>query len=196
MVEQLNTIFKCNFLDGYDVILVCGLYKTGTSLLTEIIENSFSFKNPASKTNPYGMTIGVTTPRYYTRECLVLRRLNAHLMLGKKNSIDIKAYLTNLEKPTVIKDGQFCFTLSLWQDVLNSLDYKVLTLFTCRNKKDIIHSWDNARHRNGLLKGNAFDGFYQAFQKQRLHSKLTNQPHINLTYQDILRANELFNGMK
>ncbi|MFH2007818.1 MAG: hypothetical protein ABI333_14645, partial [bacterium] len=57
------------------VVLVCGAYKSGTSLAAKLCE-SLGFFNPADLSNPAELGYGMDRSRYSTRECTVFRHAN------------------------------------------------------------------------------------------------------------------------
>lgn len=59
----------------FDVVFVVGPHKSGTSLLTELLAHRFF--DPSRMTNPTERGYGERVPRYLTRECSIVRWINA-----------------------------------------------------------------------------------------------------------------------
>lgn len=151
--EQLSS------LDSYDIVFVCGLYKSGTSLLTTILETKEEpFYNPAQQTNPFGEAVSRDGGNYRTRECHLLFRLNKLLIRSANNQYNaihsITSYLNNYPKPMVLKDPQLLITLPYWLEGTLSSCYKTVVAFTARDKRQLQISWKKAPFTGRVLNKN------------------------------------------
>lgn len=172
----------------YDLIFVCGLYKTGTSLITEFIENKLGFINPSAVTNNYERAYGKMVDRYYTRECKILRALNSELINSEiVEDNKMEDYLLNLDLPSILKDPQFCLTLNYWYPLAIKIGYNPLIIFTSRNHEEIEISWKFAPYTRKLINNGQFNLFYNAFEKQKAIAKTEHYHHINLDFFDIIK---------
>lgn len=148
----------------FDVTFVCGVYKSGTSLLTKILSNSFYF-DPSTVTNPYEHGYGISKMRYLTRECKIVRKINEnllpkHLFTNSNilSAIKISGYNTRLSSeiaypedylrlwqvPIVIKDPQLVYTLHAWINAALKLNKKVCVCFTIRSIEELREAWLHA----------------------------------------------------
>ena len=143
------------------LILVTGLYKSGTSLVTSLIE-----KMDYSNLNDLwdDEVIGITN-EYLTHESRSVNNLNDKIIssfyssslgslpsfwdyklrnaiLKKKNILDkIRNIISNdSNKNLVIKDPRFCLTIPLWLHSLYKM-YSIKLVFVFRDKNRIIKSW-------------------------------------------------------
>jgi len=67
----------------FELVLIGGAYKSGTSLLCEHIE-SFGFENPCRLSNANEKGHGMATGLYLTRECAVARAWNHRLIMATR----------------------------------------------------------------------------------------------------------------
>lgn len=144
----------------HKIIFIVGLYKTGTSLLTKLVTDRYSYKNLAFVNNSNERGYGQIVPRYFTYECKEARSINKQILEGectKSSKIKINDYINNLSCNTVIKDPLFCWTLSEWIDVLKNQEKlgDLLVLFTVRDNKEMEKSWKSAPYTNKLIANNA-----------------------------------------
>ncbi len=135
----------------YQVVLVCGLYKSGTSLATQLLTQAGLF-NPASTTNPDERAYGQQLARYSTNECLQLRSLNNELMANEAHDYHtaITSYLAQWAKPMVLKDPKLVYTLVYWLKVLDASGLSFLVVFTQRQQTELIQAWQKAPLTRGL----------------------------------------------
>lgn len=156
----------------YDIVLVCGPYKTGTSLITHLLEHKGYF-NPATWNNQDEHGNGLSQ-RYMTKECSFSREINREILYWLKtpnfNDIltpsilkynykeihfnAIKQFISELPLGSVIKDPQFTYTLYFWLEVCRSLNKTVKVYFTDRTKSDLITGWNEAYYTKSLLAKN------------------------------------------
>jgi hypothetical protein len=141
-------------LRRFDVAVVCGPYKSGSSLLTDILEEGGYF-DPSRATNPRERAYGTTGGRYLTRECALARTVNESL-LGRgttgRVALGPADYLALWPFPVVVKDPRFVFTLSHWLDAARWLRKSVCVCFTTRPAREIEGAWDDAPYTRGLLR--------------------------------------------
>jgi hypothetical protein len=145
-----------------EVIFICGPYKTGTSLLAFEIEK-LGFFNPASESNRYEKGHGYYDNYYSTKECIYVRHINQNIIKKKGNrfrfiqsemNFDIIEYLCSFNKPCVIKDPLFVYTLHIWLYNISLIGFKPKVYFTFRNNEELLRSWMHAYHTRGLFKEN------------------------------------------
>src|SRR3990172_6485470 len=155
----------------FDVAFICGVYKSGTSLLTKILSNSFYF-DPSTITNPREHGYGVSKLRYLTRECTLIRKINENLLpqrlsiasnvlsaiknrayTARRSSeiADPEDYLRLWQVPIVIKDPRLVYTLPTWIAVALTLKKKVCVCFTVRSIGELTEAWMNAPFTRPLL---------------------------------------------
>ncbi|KAB2867991.1 MAG: hypothetical protein F9K37_11250 [Bacteroidales bacterium] len=155
-----------------DFVLVCGVYKTGTSLITHILEED-GYYNPAILNNKLEHGNGLSQ-KYMTRECQRTRNINREIISLSKNThffkleseISMKATLTKLninfikhfllELPpnSILKDPQFTYTLYYWIEAIAELNKSVKVCFTNRTVADSIMAWNEAYFTKTLLAKN------------------------------------------
>ena len=183
---MLNS-FKLNYIEQYEIVFICGLYKTGTSLLTQIIETNLKYFNPSVNTNPNERGYGQKKDRYHTRECKELRSLNSELINStKKDEKLLYKFLETLQKPSVLKDPQFCFTLSDWYEKAVEMSFNPLIVFTSRGLEETKESWLFAPYTKGLFENGKFNLFLTAYHKQIEVAKEKMFSHITLQFNEIL----------
>jgi len=143
------------------ISLVIGLYKSGTSLLTKVIEDNGS-SNPSSITNPCEAGYATNGQRYNTRECSVARAINITLSRPqiKLSSYEkmIKGYieLVTLSNGNniVIKSPHFLRTLPFWCTSLGGANYDLSLHFTDRANGPLLKAWKNAPWTSAMLDEN------------------------------------------
>jgi hypothetical protein len=179
-------LYFFNLLEGCDLIIVCGLYKTGTSLVANHIENQMGYNNPAKQSNPSERGYSRNGNRYFTNECKRLREINKDIIAsGKPNSQNIKDYIKSIEFPSVIKDPLFCYTLKYWLNEIDKLNLKHLIIFTTRDQKETMTSWDASPYTKNLLLSQRFETLCTSFNQQLAYCKKNNSPHYRIRFEDI-----------
>lgn len=138
----------------FELVIVVGPHKSGTSLLTEILSESFF--DPSRVTNPLERGFGKTVERYITRECDVVRWINKHILLGQQSACTaltsqpfraedaILTYLQQWRRPFVVKSPYFAYTLQLWINCAMKIGIRVCVCFTTRNATQLAQAWSNA----------------------------------------------------
>jgi hypothetical protein len=186
-------IEKLDFLNQYDIALVCGLYKSGTSLTTTLLEEYNGFFNPANIHSKHNKGLGRDGEAYLTKECDILFRINHSLVRDSHFQLNyrqpIKAYLQDWAKPFVIKDPRLVFTLPYWLEVIKELGMKAVVLFTDRQKEELMKSWQKAPFTSSLLKTNPASMdimlHQQGIQMEMCQSSAV--PHICLKFEELKR---------
>lgn len=156
------SFYKLKKISQYDIVLICGLYKTGSSLLARIVEETMEFFNPARITNPSERGYSLNGGRYLTKECKLLRLTNEEFIsYGHYNEFDVikmksvylaQDYLKLWKYPLLLKDPLFIFTLSIWQKAITLSKKKYIVLFTNREPNSLIEAWQFALYTRDLLK--------------------------------------------
>ena len=157
----------------YDLVLVCGPYKTGTSLITCLLEQRGYF-NPAGFNNQHEHGNGLSQ-RYMTKECVVARKINKEILydaslsnfdgvltplnISKSNIYvtqinAVRQYISELPSGSVVKDPQFTYTLYLWLEACRSLKKTVNVYFTERTEDILVSAWNEAHFTKSLLSRN------------------------------------------
>ncbi|MCW3090475.1 MAG: hypothetical protein JWP81_1544 [Ferruginibacter sp.] len=183
----MDKSFKLQDIKQYEIVFICGLYKTGTSLLTQLIETDLRYFNPSASTNPNERGYGRKKERYHTRECKQLRSLNLGFINSSKiDERSIFNYLDTLQKPSVLKDPQFCFTLCDWYEKAIAMNFNPLIIFTNRELVEIKESWSFAPYTKGLLENGKLDLFLAAYNEQIMVAKEKKLSHISIEFNEIL----------
>lgn len=154
-----------------DVLFVCGIYKSGTSLAVHLAEK-VGYINIAKQTNPHERGFGVSVARYNTNECGILRRINEKLLPSARDKINvwdalerranpktlteanfrmILEYLSCTPKPLVLKDIRFIYTLPIWLRACKMLGLSYRLVFTHRNQDSLIEAWEHAPFTREIL---------------------------------------------
>lgn len=174
-VDGLSLLFA-----GKDVVLVVGLYKSGTSLAVELCAGS-GFNDPSASTNPTERGFGLSLCRYLTHECSVLRGLNE----GWLKSCDpftgtarAERYLVGCDHPVVLKDPRFLFTLPRWVAAAHRLHLRVGVLFPDRSRDELRLAWEAAPFTRDLLRRNLLQGYLAAFEEQKAWCRKNRVPHL------------------
>lgn len=138
---------------SYDVVLICGLYKSGTSLAATLMEQEAGLFNPAAQTNAAEQAHGQQLERYSTQECAELREVNSYLLYNKDPDYEqaVAAYIQKWTRPIVLKDPRFVYTLSHWLKGLDAIDYSFYVLFTSREERALRQAWARAPLTSKLL---------------------------------------------
>lgn len=172
----------------YDLVLVCGAYKTGTSLATHLLEQKGYF-NPATLNNKNEHGNGLSQ-RYMTKECSASRKINQEILSCSSTSNfdkvlslsnlkdnfkethfnDIQKFISDLPPNTVLKDPQFTYSLYYWVEVCQSLNKKIKVFFTNRPKDDLTTAWNEAyftkvlltKNKSALINMIMMTGFHQS----------------------------------
>jgi hypothetical protein len=143
------------------IIFVVGLYKSGTSIITQLIEtmgfqnfddlwddsvkgvnNDYMTLESASVNKLNDKIFGMHFSRLYRLSPLWLYKMRKTRILRNKEVIEsIIQAVNSQEKPSlVIKDPRFCLTLPIWVASLrDKMPLKII--FVVRNRKNIIKSW-------------------------------------------------------
>ena len=141
-------------LRPYDVVLVCGPYKSGSSLLTEILAGNGYF-DPSRLSNPGERGYGTRGGRYLTYECALARTVNQAL-LGRapaaSGPLRVADYLSLWRFPVVVKDPRFVFTLPHWLAAAGRVGKSMAVCFTVRPAREMEGAWLDAPFTRGLLR--------------------------------------------
>jgi len=175
----------------HKVVLVCGLFKSGTSAITGILEKHFGFFNPATVTNKQEQAYARDASRYETNECLHLRQLNEAILLSQKSRDDyanlITKYLKPWKRPLVLKDPKLVMTLGFFMTTLAQNEEDFAVVFTHRNTAELATSWQKAPYTKQLLQNDpqAIETLlrHQTFQIENCQN--AHVPHIELHIEQI-----------
>jgi hypothetical protein len=179
-----------------NVVLICGPYKTGTSLLASKLENQ-GYYNPSTLSNSNEHGHGRMDNYYLTKECVEVRRINNKIISQKPQrfryvpeyiNLEILNYLNELNVPYVLKDPLFVFTLHIWLHNLQILKKKAKVYFTFRDRTELLKSWLHAYHTRGLYNDNKsiIEQMIQYQNYQILYCKQHNFPFEFYYHQTIL----------
>jgi hypothetical protein len=145
---------KICFEEPFELVLIGGAYKSGTSLLCKTIEN-YGYNNPRLLSNPDEYGHGISAGLYLTRECSVVRNWNRRLVkAGQKETAWIERQLTGylvemigeLGPKLVLKDPYMKMTALHWFRAAQILSpYRAKLLLTERNIHDVSRSWAYSR---------------------------------------------------
>jgi hypothetical protein len=178
-VSYIATSLSSSVIAGWalrerlDLVLVCGPYKSGTSLAAQRIERA-GWWNPALATNPIEAGFGSEANRYWTRECRRARFLNERL-LGSGACFDsilswtsyhwwlasqqrlpafsrLVYYLMAIGPKAVVKNPRFMFTLPLWVCAAGLCGLKVGVCFPARPGEELRRAWEAAPVTRSLLR--------------------------------------------
>lgn len=147
------------------MVFVVGPYKSGTSLLAELLAER-GFVDPSSVTNPNERAYGLTVPRYLTHECATLRSVVDQLMPsrvvrgrfrlaglpGSGGGPSPEDYLSAWRSPVVLKDPRFVYTLPRWIEAAATLGRRTCVCFTTRDAAGLEEAWRAAPFTRGLLR--------------------------------------------
>lgn len=178
---------KLTAINQYDLVLVCGAYKTGTSLATHLLEQK-GYYNPATINNQHEHGNGLSQ-RYMTKECSTARKINNDILYCSGNPYfanvlslsnqrsnfryahfnSIHKFILELPPNTVLKDPQFTYSLYYWLEVFQSLNKKIKVIFTHRPNDDLIIAWNEAyftkslliKNKSSLINMTMMTGFHQ-----------------------------------
>ena len=155
-----------------DVHFVCGVHKSGTSCLTEML-SKYCF-DVSSASNAREMAYGVSVDRYRTYECSTVRQIDNRFMPAF-NSRSISAYLRSQPSfthphvlaasdflnqwsvPIVVKNPFFVWSLPRWLVAARSLNRSVAVSFVSRQENFLRYAWLAAPYTHGLLVDGAYE---------------------------------------
>jgi len=180
----------------YDFIFICGPYKTGTSLITNLAEVA-GYNNPAKTNNSNEIGKGLTR-NYFTNECIITREINNDILTSSNllsfnkifkiaidrnhcdtNISNIIQFISSFDVPTVLKDGQLAYTLHLWIYACKLLRKNVAVCFTNRDTKELLRAWNKAYYTKYLL-GQNNEAIYNMLIMCELQRKLCCESNIFL----------------
>lgn len=143
------------------LVFIVGLYKSGTSIITKLIEN-MGFPN---FDDLWEDTVEGVNNNYLTQESESVNKLNDKIIkryystlyrlppfwlyrirnrifLRKKIFADQihNMIISQKSNKLVIKDPRFCITLPLWLSALDS-KFSIKVVFVVRNRDNIVKSW-------------------------------------------------------
>src|SRR5215208_4217470 len=147
------------FAPEFQVVFICGLFKTGSSLLTKILSES-GYLDPSRLSNPQERGYSTSGGRYLTRECSLVRKINERLLhraaqeparddYGTSSSRPLNLsrpidYLDLWSFPVVLKDPQFVYTLQPWLKAAKQLGLSTAVYFTYRRQEELTAAWMEA----------------------------------------------------
>ena len=158
--------------DHVDVHFVCGVHKSGTSCLTEMLSHHYFDVSTAS--NAREMAYGVSVDRYRTYECSTVRQIDGRFMPAF-NRRSISAYLRSQPSfahphvvaasnflsqwplPIVLKNPFFVWSLPRWLVAARSLNRSVAVSFVSRQESFLKYAWLAAPYTHGLLVDGAYE---------------------------------------
>lgn len=158
----------------FDVVFVCGLYKSGTSLLTGMLAK-IGYFDPSTVTNPNENGYGLSRLRYPTRECAMVRRINEQMLSSSTSRLSKQLYdpqigpveyLESWDFPIVVKDPRFTFLLPKWISAAKRLQKRICVCFTIRSISELIVAWDCAPYTRPLLAKKEHISMAEALQVQ------------------------------
>lgn len=181
---------KFNIITEYDLLMVCGLYKSGTSLISTIVEKRTDFFNPANENNQLGRALGRNGDFYTTKECNILFDINKMILQDEKyldTDKMLSAYLRSWRMPLILKDPKFVFTLPLWVSAARETNIKTIVLFTHRDYDQLKRSWKNAPFTSLLLEENvdAIDVMLKEQMIQQDYCEKNQVPVIHFTFEEL-----------
>ena len=154
-----------------DVLFVCGMYKSGTSLAVHLAEKE-GYRNIAKETNPHERGFGISVTRYNTNECGLLRGINEKLLPSARDKFNVLValersanpkmptatnfrkileYLSCVPRPVVLKDIRFIYTLPIWLRACKMLGLTYRVAFTHRDQDSLIEAWEHAPFTREIL---------------------------------------------
>lgn len=174
------------WLTTLDLVLIAGTYKTGTSLAASMCSGQ-GFTNPSELTNPNERAYGLSVDRYFTRECKVLRSLNERLLYRCHGDLPaLKSYLLDWDRPLVLKDPRFCFTLSTWIVAAKELRLSVGVVFTRRLcQRELLEAWHSAPVTRDLLARSRFNAYIAGLNEQITWVLRNRIPYLCVNLQEL-----------
>lgn len=158
-MQSIHTQINSLEADQKHIVFVTGPYKSGTSLVTQLVEQR-GFFNPASITNSNERGFNSNGGRYETRECSVARSISRQIYLDEKTTRPSKnkgivGYFAMLENMTnsgiVLKLPSFLWTIDNWISKSKNLGFQV-TLFVCiRDKDSLKRAWEKAAWTQNIM---------------------------------------------
>jgi hypothetical protein len=163
-----------NLVCGRQVVFVVGLYKTGTSLATELCTH-FGAVDVSRYSNSLESGVGTSRPRYLTRECKVLRKINEHRLPARRRRdaaplsasalktgsdrvvASYSEYLRACPAQVVLKDVRFIYCLNDWIEAARRSGKSAGILFTSRDVRSLTRAWDHAPYTRALLATRGID---------------------------------------
>lgn len=137
-----------------ELVIVGGAYKSGTSLLCELIEGR-GYRNPGLLTNPFEYGHGIHAGLYRTRECSLARHWNRRLATaGPREAAKIEKQLAGylvdmtfeLGPKLILKDPYMKMMALHWFRAAHSLGALKLTyLLTYRDIASVKRSWAHSK---------------------------------------------------
>lgn len=209
---EMRAIALATWLAGKDVVIVSGLYKTGTSLAVDLCERA-GFADPSRETNPTERGYGISLRRYLTRECRVLRRLNETLLaqragLSAMTGFDgsrrqsgtwppasirrLEGYLLSWRAAVVLKDPRFVFTLQRWIAAASHLQMRAGVIFTHRQDDQLRKAWESAPVTRELLARGKFTAYAAGYNEQLAWCLDMNVPQIVLSLHELRRIDSVW----
>lgn len=164
---------------NFDVVFVIGLHKSGTSLFTEQL--SGAFLDTSRETNPNERGYGMIVPRYFTRECSIVRQINdlcrphnlrtscgtGYEQFTKAQIRDkMERYLSKWGQPIIVKAPFFAYSLDDWLNSARQIKKKPCVCHIQRDLSEVVTEWENAPFTQKLLR----DG-----ELERLNAAITHQ---------------------
>lgn len=182
----------------FDVVFVIGLHKTGTSLLVEYLANRFL--DTSRTTNPQERGYGKTIPRYLTRECAVVRRINecyrakalsvtsektAHVFMGARDEMEV--FLRSWSVSIVLKAPFFGYSLNDWLDAAWRIGHRTCVCGTHRSLPQVIEAWTRAPYTRELLAQDELPRLSAAIRYQIAYAHAYGVDIRKFTYDEITR---------
>ena len=195
-----------NLVCDKQVIFVVGLYKTGTSLATELCAR-FGAVDVSRSSNSLESGFGITRSRYLTRECKVLRKINEQALPTRRvrefapaSSSALKhgsekivrsyqEYLRVCPDRVVLKDVRFIYCLNNWIEAARRSGRSVAILFTSRDRSSLIQAWDHAPFTRGLLASRGIESHADWFRVQQMYARELDVACAELSLDDVKLLN-------
>lgn len=178
------------------IILVGGVYKSGTSLLTASFEQGGAV-NPAYRTSPIEFGHSAGGGLYQTRECGISRAINRKIVVSTKHERDklrqsIKSYISEMVTECgnliVIKDPYFKFTIGEWIFAANDIGVTVELNLTNRPLINTFNGWQRSRFLSWQLKKTPklFNLMIQPLQKDAIKIVKMSNASVKINDYDLL----------
>ncbi len=192
--EPLDPLEMC------DLLLVVGAFKSGTSLAVELMQRH-GYQDPSRLTNPCERGFGTTRARYVTRECLVVRRINDQLLVGRlqppMTSTSLRAdarerhaiseYLHRFSGPAVIKDPRMMWVLADWIVTARREGRRPGVLLTHRPVKALRAAWAQAPFTRRLERVEFYRAMWTALPLLRRCCEELRVPSVCASLDDLRR---------
>ncbi len=184
--------------ERFDVVFVMGLHKTGTSLLTEYLADCFL--DTSRITNPRERGYGwKAIPRYLTRECAIVRRINqlyrANALLSTTSEEvgsfcdaqeEMERFFQLWSEPIVIKAPFFAYSLSDWLKTSVRVGRRACVCITIRPLPQVIKAWDSAPFTQVLLAQGELPRLIKAMGCQVAHASANGVEIREFTYDELI----------